>query len=58
MKHEYQGAWHLSLDDFIKTEYEQCIQLMERYDARQVDLVRYATLLSCGAVSNLLGLSN
>ena len=41
------------MNEFIKTEYEQCLSLIKYYDERHHDLVKYATALS-GAIPSLL----
>lgn len=41
------------MDDFLKTEYEQCFSLINHYDERHQSLVKYASGLS-GAIPSLL----
>lgn len=41
------------MDDFLKTEYEQCFSLIKYYDERHQSLVKYASGLS-GAIPSLL----
>ena len=41
------------MDDFLKTEYEQCFSLIKYYDERHQALVKYASGLS-GAIPSLL----
>ncbi len=41
------------MDDFLKTEYEQCYSLIKYYDERHQALVKYASGLS-GAIPSLL----
>ncbi len=41
------------MDDFLKTEYEQCLSLVKYYDERHQSLVKYASGLS-GAIPSLL----
>ncbi|MCP4897525.1 MAG: hypothetical protein GY906_11185 [bacterium] len=45
------------MDDFLKLEYEQCINLLLRYDDRQLNLARFATLLSCAVASAMIALA-
>jgi hypothetical protein len=41
------------MDDFLKTEYEQCLSLIKYYDERHQSLVKYASGMS-GAIPSLL----
>jgi hypothetical protein len=39
------------LEDFLKVEYERCMDLAKFYDARQVDLLKLTAALSSGIIS-------
>ena len=44
------------MDDFLKTEYEQCISLIKYYDERHQSLVKYCAGLSSAVPSLLLAI--
>ena len=43
------------MDDFLKTEYEGCLDLLKHYDERHLSLVKFATGVSNGAVTLIFG---
>lgn len=45
------------MNEFLKTEYEQCLDLVKFYDERHQSLVKYATGLSTAVPSFLLAVS-
>jgi hypothetical protein len=46
----------MSMNDFLKLEYEQCMGLVKYYDERHHSLMKYAVGLSSGVPSLLLGI--
>ena len=43
------------MDEFLKTEYEGCLDLLKHYDERHLSLVKFATAVSNGAVTLIFG---
>ena len=44
------------MNDFLKTEYEQCLSLIKYYDERHHSLVKYASGLSSAFPSLLMAI--
>jgi hypothetical protein len=44
------------MHDFLKIEYERCLDLIKHYDARHVSLVKFSTTISTSAISLVVAL--
>ncbi len=43
------------MDEFLKTEYQACLDLLKYYDERHLSLVKFTTAISSSAVSLIFG---
>ena len=43
------------MDEFLKTEYEQCLSLVKFYDERHISLLKFTVVIGSGVVSIILG---
>lgn len=46
------------MDEFLKIEYEQCMELLKYYDGRQISLARFATAISAAVASVIFGVND
>ena len=43
------------MDEFLKVEYEQCLDLIKYYDERHLSLLKFAAGIATGVVSIIFG---